>query len=55
VARGLSMGERWLLNGMRRAVLSSLDFTDNSGVHYFNQAWLSKAVDVAGGKRGNVK
>jgi len=49
VAKGLSMGERRLLNGMRRVVLSSLSFTDS--VCCFNQAWLSKAADVVGGKR----
>ena len=54
VAKGLSMGKRWLLNGMRWGVLSSLSFTDNNGVRYFDQAWLRKATDIVDGKRGNV-
>jgi len=28
VAKGLSMGEKWLMNRVRRRVLSSLSFTD---------------------------
>jgi len=39
---------------MRRVVLSSLSFTDNSGVRYFDQAWLRKATDIVGGKIGNI-
>jgi hypothetical protein len=31
---------------MRRGVVSQMSFTDNSGVRYFNQAWLRKATDV---------
>jgi hypothetical protein len=45
------MGKRWLLNGTRRGVLSSLSFTDNIGVRYFDQAWLSKDVDVVESRR----
>ena len=52
VAKGFSMGERRLLDGMRRVVLSSLSFTDR--VWCFNQAWLSKATDIVGGKVGNI-
>jgi hypothetical protein len=48
------MGKRWLLNVMRRGVLSSLSFTDNNGVHCFDQAWLRKAMDIVGGKIGNI-
>ena len=48
------MGKRWLLSWMRRVVLSSLSFTDSSGVRYFDQAWLRKATDTVGGKRGNI-
>ena len=55
VAKGLSMGKNGLLNVMRRVVTSSLSFTDNSGVRYFNQAWLRKATDIVEGKRGNIK
>jgi hypothetical protein len=54
VAKGLGMGKRRLLNVMRRGVLSSLSFTDNKNVRYFDQAWLGKATDIVGGKRGNV-
>jgi len=43
VAKRLSMGERQLLNLNRHGVLSSLIFTNNSGVHYFDQAWPRKA------------
>jgi hypothetical protein len=52
---GFSMGERWLLKGMGHGVLSSLRFNDNSGVHYFDRAWLREAADIMGGKRGNLK
>jgi len=56
VPKGLSMGERRrLLMGVRCGVLSSLSFTGNSGVRYFNHAWLRKATDIVGGKRGNIK
>jgi hypothetical protein len=54
VAKELSMGERWLLKGVRQGVLSSLSFTDNNGVRYFGQVWLRKATDIVDGKRGNV-
>ena len=54
VAKGLSMGKRWLVNGVRRGVLSSLSFPDNNDVRYFNQAWLRKATDIVGGKVGNI-
>ena len=54
VAKGFSMGERRLLNGMRRVVLSPLSFTDNSGVRYFDRDGLEKAVDIVGGKVGNI-
>jgi hypothetical protein len=48
------MGERRLLNGMRRVVLSPLSFTDNSSVRYFTQAWLKKATDIVGSERGGI-
>jgi hypothetical protein len=48
------MGKRRLLKGVRCGVLSSLGFTDNSGVRYFDQAWLRKPSDIVGGKRGNA-
>jgi len=54
VAKGFSMGERRLVNGMRRVVLSPLSFTDNSGVRYFNYPWLRKATDIVGGKKGSI-
>ena len=49
-AKGFDMGKRWFLNGMRRVVTSSLSFTDNSGVRYFDQTWLRKATDIVGGE-----
>ena len=54
MAKGLSMGKGRVLNEMRRGVLSSLSFTDNNGVRYFDQAWLGKVTDVVEGNRGNV-
>jgi hypothetical protein len=54
VAKWLSTGKRRLLKGMRRGVLSSLSFTDNNGVRYFDQAWLRKATDIVDGKSGNA-
>jgi hypothetical protein len=51
-AKRLSMGERWLLSWMRRGVLSLLSFTDS--VCCVNQAWLSKATDIVGGKKGSI-
>jgi hypothetical protein len=53
VAKGLGMGKRWLLKRVRCGVLSPLSFTDNSDVHYFDQARLRKAVDIVEGRRGN--
>jgi len=55
VAKGLDMGKRWLLKEMRCVVLSSLTFTDNSGVRYFNHTWLSKATDIVGDEKGSLK
>jgi len=55
VAKGLDMGNRRLLKEMRCMALSSLSFTGNNSVRYFNHAWLSKTTDVVGGKRGNMK
>jgi hypothetical protein len=54
-AKRLSMGERWLLSWMRRGVVLEMSFTYNSGVCCFNEAWLSKATDIVGGKRENIK
>jgi hypothetical protein len=48
------MGERRLLKGMRRVVLSPPSFTDNSDIRYFIQAWLRKPTDIVGGKRGGI-
>ena len=55
VTKGFSMGERRLLDEMKCVVLSSLSFTDDSGVRCFNQTWLRKAKDIVGGKIGNMK
>jgi hypothetical protein len=35
---------------MRRVVLSSLSFTDNNDVRYFDQAWLRNATDIVGAR-----
>jgi len=48
------MGNRWLLNGTRRGILSPLSFPDNSGVRYFNKAWLSKATNVVEGRKEKI-
>jgi len=45
------MGERWLPIWMRCRVVSQMSFTDNSGFHYFNQAWLRKSKDIEGQER----
>jgi hypothetical protein len=42
------MGKSGLVNMRRRVVISPLSFTDNSGVRYFNRAWLRKATDIVG-------
>ena len=52
VGKGIDMGKRRLLKGMRCMVLSSLTFTGNNSVRYSNHAWLRKAADIVGGKRG---
>jgi hypothetical protein len=39
---------------VRSGVLSSPNFTDNSVIRYFDQAWLSKATDIVGSKRENI-
>jgi hypothetical protein len=55
VVKGFSMGKRWLLSGMRCGGLSPLNSPDNKGFRHFEQAWLSEAMDVVDGSRGNVK
>jgi len=54
VAKGLDMGKRRLLKGMRCMVLSLLSLPDNDSVRYFNHAWLSKATDIVGGEKGSL-
>ena len=54
VVKGLSMGKRRLLKEISCVVLSSLSFTDNDSVRYFNHAWLSKATDIVGGEKGSL-
>jgi hypothetical protein len=49
------MGKRWLLKEVRGGRLSSLNFTDNSGVRYFAQEWPSKATDIVGVREGVYK
>ena len=50
----LSARRSRFLNPSRRAVMSGLSFTDSSDVHYFDQVWLRKAMDIVEGRRGNV-
>jgi len=52
VAKWLDMDKRRLLSGMRCVVLSSLTFTGNNNIRYFNHQWLSKAKDIGGQDRG---
>jgi hypothetical protein len=52
--KGFDMGKRRLLKGVRCGVSSSPSFTDNSGVCYFDQAWLRKTTDIMGDKVGNI-
>jgi hypothetical protein len=54
VAKGLDMGKRWLLNGMRRGVVSLLSSADSNGVRCFHRDGLEKAVDIVESRRGNV-
>ena len=54
VVKGLDMGKRRLLKEMRCMVLSSLTFTGNNSVRYFNHTWLSKAKDIVGGEKGSL-
>jgi hypothetical protein len=54
MAKGLSMGKRWLLDGMRRGVLSLVSSADSNGVRYFDRDGLEKAVDIVESRRGNV-
>lgn len=51
---GLSMGKRWLLNGMMYTVLSSLSFTDGNGISYFDWDSLEEAMGVVESGRGNA-
>jgi hypothetical protein len=48
------MGKRWLLNGMRRGVLSSLSSADSNDVRYFDWDGPEKAVDIVESRGGNV-
>ena len=54
VVKGLDMGKRRLLKEMSCVILSSLNFTANNSVRYFDQAWLSKATDIVGGEKGSL-
>jgi hypothetical protein len=54
VAKGLDMGKRWLLNGMRRGVLSLVSSADNNGDRYFDWDGPEKAVDIVESTGGNV-
>jgi len=54
VAKGFDMGKRRLLKDMRCVVLSSLNFTGNDSVRYFNHPWLSKATGIVGGEKGSL-
>jgi hypothetical protein len=55
VVEGLDMGKGRLVSWDMRGVLSALSFTDSNGVCYFDQAWLRRATDIVGGKRGDIK
>ena len=48
------MSRGWLLNWIRRWVLSASDLTDNGHICCLDQMWLRKAADVAEGKRGHM-
>ena len=50
MVKRFSMSKRWLLKEMRCGVVSPQSFTDNSGIHYFGQAYLRKAMDLVEGK-----
>ena len=54
VPKWLSMGKGCVPSWIRCGVVSPLSFTDNIGIRYFDQAWLRKAMDLVGGKRGNM-
>lgn len=54
IAKGVGMGKRQLVKGMRCRVSSRPSFTDNNGVSCFDGAWPRKATDIVGGKSGNV-
>ncbi|MGB6873360.1 MAG: hypothetical protein WBE46_04370 [Dehalococcoidia bacterium] len=54
MAKGLDMGKRWLLNRMRRGVVSLPSSADSNGVRYFDRDGLEKAVDIVGGKKGSI-
>jgi hypothetical protein len=53
VVRWFSKGKRRLLNWDMRGVLSALSFT-GSGVCYFDQVWLWKAMDIEEVSRRDV-
>jgi hypothetical protein len=48
------MNEGWALGWVGGGGWSSLSFTDNSGVRYFDQAWLRKVGDIVEDNKGNV-
>lgn len=55
MAKGLDMGKRWLLNGMRRGVLSLPSFANSNGVGYFDWDGPEEAVDIVESRGGNVE
>jgi len=49
------MGKNGLLNVMRNVVTSAMSSTVYNRVRCVDRAWLSKATDIVGGKRGKIK
>lgn len=54
VGKRFGVGERRVLKLNRHGVLSSLSFTNNKGVCYFDQTWLGKATNIFQKKQGNI-
>ena len=52
VASELKMTTGRVVTWVKRGALPPPSFTDNNGVRYFDQEWLSKAKEIVRNKKG---
>jgi len=52
-ARELGMGIGQVVSWVERGVLPPPSFTDNNGVRYFDQEWLTRAKEIVKSRSGS--